>query len=169
VGSHLSAVSSQVGPLLSAEYNGDRSDQVAVVGKQAQLKLVKTPEGKEVFFSENNGDYLDYEAILPDNHVKDSVTSQLGETRQARLDLLFNLVEAGVPLKVLMEYLEFPNTSDIFERITQEALGDIALEQMKSAATQPASPVDPNAAPQGTPPPGGPPMAGPLPGSVSPA
>jgi len=111
------------------------------------------------YYNEANGGYLDYVAILPDNHVKVSVTSELGETKQARLDLLFKLVEAGVPLKVLMEYLEFRNTSDIFERITQEALGEIALYQMKAAATQPEQPMDPIAPP---------PAAGPAPVSAGP-
>ena len=97
-------------------------------------------------------------AILSDNHAKVSVTSQLVETREAKLKLLERLVELGMLLKVLLEHVEFPSVSDIYERMAQEAFGNMALQAMHQGMGQPnpgIAPPDPNA-PIPTPPPVGP-------------
>lgn len=137
---------------LSDKYK-DQDEQFIAMGQQALETMGKEKKEKKYVNFEDNGDYLDVLNILPDNHVKVSVYSQLGETKQERLNLLFKLLDAGIPLKFVLEYLEFPNTTDIFERVAEEALGEIALQSIGSGATQP--PQDPNMPPAGpsTPPP----------------
>lgn len=127
------------GLVLSSRISDEEVDTFAVVG-QAAYKAIGAKEPKE--YLTDNGDYCGVCSILTDNQVKVSVTSQLGETREARLDLLFRLLDAGIPLKVLLENLEFPNTNDILERIASESLADIAMEQMKQQP-QPMGEVSP--------------------------
>jgi len=130
----------------------------AIIGQEALGRMGKTlpvnPETEqEAYYMEDNGGYCDVCNILPDNNVKVSVTSELGETKEARMNLLFKLVEAGLPLKFLLENIEFPNTEDVFTRIADEALADMQMEQLKAQQTQQAQ------VPQGMPPQGAPPQA----------
>lgn len=131
------------GLVLSNRISDEEIDTFAVVGQGAYKAIgINAPEE----YLTDNGDYCGVCSILTDNQVKVSVTSQLGETREARLDLMFKLLDAGMPLKVVLENLEFPNTNDILERIASESLADIAMEQMKQQA------------PSGMTPPNGPPL-----------
>lgn len=103
---------------------------VGMIGKAAYDNAEK--ELPDRYYMEANGTYCDVCAILPDNHVKVSVTSQLGETKQARIALLKDLVAMGaLPVQKLLEHLEFPNTPDILERLAKEAVADIAMENLK--------------------------------------
>ncbi len=114
---------------------GENEEKFIAIGSEANKKMGLKEKQKK--FSEDNGDYLEVLNILPDNQVKVSVYSSLGETREERLNLMTKLVELGVPLKFLLEYLEFPNTTDIFDRMAQEALGDMAMTAMQTSATTP--------------------------------
>lgn len=105
-------------------------DQFAVVGEMASKKQNKPIPEK--YYIEDNGEYCDVCAILPENQVKVSVISKLGETREARTELLFKLIDYGLPLKVALEHLEFPNTSDALERIAEETVADTMLETMQA-------------------------------------
>lgn len=128
------------GVTVSDEYK-EQDDNFVAVGAEAYKIMGKDKQQKKyIAGSEDNGDYLDVLNILPDNQVKVSVYSQLGETKQERLNLLFKLLEAGIPLKFVLEYLEFPNTTDIFERVAEEALGEIALQSIGAGAQQPMGP-----------------------------
>lgn len=110
--------------------------------------------GKELpekAFNEVDDDYVEAVAILPDNQVKVSVTSELGETKAARLDLLERLVGLGLPLKLMLENIEFPNASDVMERIASEAVADLqAQSMMASMGPQPGMPPE-GAVPAGEP------------------
>jgi len=130
-------------------------DRFAVVGEQAYQKAGKAIPEK--YFIEDDGTYCATCPILPDNKVKVSVTSQLGETREARMDLLFKLLEAGLPLKVLLDHLEFPNTSDILERIASESIAETMIQRMGQPGSAPPGEV-PSTGPGtgGLTPPGGP-------------
>lgn len=144
----------------------DKEESFVAVGAEGYSKMGKEKKDKKYVNFEDNGDYLDVLNILPDNQVKVSVYSQLGETKQERLNLLFKLLDAGIPLKFVLEYLEFPNTTDVFERIAEEALGEIALSSIGAGANQP--PQDPSMMPpDGSMPPEMPPevpqQAGPTP------
>jgi hypothetical protein len=124
---------------LKAKVDDQTYENVAVVGSQAYHKTnTKVPEK---YYSEDNGDYCSVCAILPDHNIKVSISSQLGETKQAKIDLLFQLVDRGLPLKYVLEYLEFPNTSDILQRVAEEAAGDI----LKQNLTNPAISAPPQA------------------------
>jgi len=119
---------------------GEVDEKFMAVGSEAykSMGLDKKKKSYKSFDNgEDNGDYLDVLNILPDNQVKVSVYSSLGETKEERLNLMTKLVELGVPLKFLLEYLEFPNTTDIFDRMAQEALGDMAMAGMQASATTP--------------------------------
>lgn len=140
------------GLTLNSMVDDQEEEQFTVMGAEAYSRMGKDVP-KQYFIEETT--YSDVCAVLPDNNVKVSVSSQLGETRQARMDLLMRLVELGLPLKVLIDHLEFPNSSDIMERIAEEALADIQMEQMKMMATQPPM------GPEGAMPPQGPPPAAP--------
>ena len=147
--------------ILLTDEDGKNTEEFGIVGsealKQTGKSMPKYPAGspkkdQEAYFSEDNGGYYDVVKILPENQVKVSVTSELGETKEARRELLMRLVELGLPLKVLLEHLEFPNTTDIFERIASEAAADMAMEAMKGQMGQ--SPLPPEGAPtEGLPPP----------------
>lgn len=116
--------------------NGEKEDKFGVVGAEALGGAIP-----EKYYMEDNGSYCDVCAILPDNQVKVSVVSELGETKDARRELLFRLVELGLPLKTALTLMEFPNTDDIFSRIAEEQMADIMLEGMKSRMTQPPTPA----------------------------
>lgn len=117
------------GVVLNETVDGEEN-QFGMVGEAAYKTLGKKIPDK--YYMEANGTYSDIMAILPDNQVKVSVSSQLGETKQARLNLLFKLVEAGLPLKFVLQYLEFPNTTDILERIAEESVAEIMMQQMQT-------------------------------------
>lgn len=134
------------GVVLNDNSNTDKPDTFGVIGKEAVGGNVP-----EKYYIEDNGSYCDVCAILPDNKVKVSVVSELGETKEARLGLLFKLKEAGLPLKVILNYLEFPNADDVMTRITEEAVADMAMETMKTSAMQPPQPRGPQM-PPGEPP-----------------
>jgi hypothetical protein len=124
--------------IVAAEQVGEQQNKFLAVGQEAYNTMGMKPKSKKyVDNGEDNGDYLEVLNILPDNQVKVSVYSSLGETKEERLNLMTKLVELGVPLKFLLEYLEFPNTTDIFDRIAQEALGEMALAGMQAGATTP--------------------------------
>jgi len=101
-------------------------DKFGVIGEKARMGTIP-----EKYFIEDNGSYCDVCAILPDNQVKVSVTSELGETKQARLELLMKLVDMGLPFKTLLEHLEFPNVDTILQRIAEEATAEMMMEKMK--------------------------------------
>lgn len=118
----------------------NQQEQFVAVGSEAYKSMgLKPQKNKFVDNGEDNGDYLDVLNILPDNQVKVSVYSSLGETKNERLNLMTKLVELGVPLKFLLEYLEFPNTTDIFDRIAQETVGQLALDAIGAAQSQPGT------------------------------
>lgn len=125
----------QDGVVLEDKLNEEKVDKFGIVGAKAYEKLGK--KIPEKYYMEDNGEYCAVCAILPDNKVKISVNSQLGETKAARIELLMKLVELGLPLKFLLEHLEFPNTTDILERIAEESVADLAMEGMKATATAP--------------------------------
>lgn len=119
-----------------------QKQQFGVVGQGAYQSMGKNVPDK--YYMEDNGTYCDVCAILPDNQVKVSVTSELGETKQARLDLLLKLVELEIiPGKVVLEHLEFPNSQDILQRIAEETLAEIAITQMQSQGLTPMQPPVP--------------------------
>ncbi len=129
----------------------DGEEEFVAVGSEAYKAMgldTKPKKYKSVDNGEDNGDYLDVLNILPDNQVKVSVYSQLGETKDQRLKRMTELVGLGVPLKFLLEYLEFPNTSDIFERIAEETVGDMAMQAMSAGATTPDQ-IQPGGMPAG--------------------
>ena len=138
------------GFVIDEEVKDGKVDRFGVVGAEAIKKAGKSlpnyPEGSEkqgpAFFSEDNGDYCDACTVLPDNQVQVSVVSKLGETRGERMDLLFRLLEAGVPLKVVLEFLEFPNVADIFERLATEGVADMAMAGMQAQMGQPPMPQE---------------------------
>lgn len=107
----------------------DNPERFAIIGETYK------PSSK--FYAEDQT-ALDWVSILPENRVKVSVTSKLGETSEARLNLLFKLLEAGMPIKYIFDYLEFPNTSDILERIAEENVAEI----MKQQAATPQMPQE---------------------------
>lgn len=116
------------GVVINDKLPDEKIDQFGIVGKEA---INKVPEK---YFIEENGSYCDICAILPDNNVKVSVTSELGETKGARTELLLRLFEVGViPAKTVLEFLEFPNTGDILQRVAEETIADIMMEKMKTA------------------------------------
>lgn len=127
--------------------DGEGAVQFTAVGKEAYGRANK--DIPERYYVEDGGNYNDVMAIFPENQVKVSVTSELGETKEARQDLLFKLLEAGLPFKVLLENFEFPNTSDVIERITEEAVGDTVLEQLKGNQTAPQVPGTGQPSPSG--------------------
>lgn len=113
-------------------------DQFATVGLGAIAKSGGSVPDK--YFIEENGNYCDVCAILPDNMVKVSITSELGETKAARLEVLLKLLDYKViPATTVLKYLEFPNASDISERLAEELAAEIATNQMQ----QPMQPPQP--------------------------
>lgn len=100
-------------------------------------------QGKEIpeRYLDEGGSYCDVCAILPDNQVKVSVISELGETKEAQQEILFKLLEAGLPLKTVLEHLEFPNTNDLMERIASEQAASIIENQMMGPQTPPQVPM----------------------------
>lgn len=110
----------------------EKTDRFIVLGDKA---LGETPIG-EKYFSEENGGYLDYIRVTEDNDVKVTVSSELGETKAARLNILMKLAEAGViPGQTILKHLEFPNSDDILKRIAEESVGEAALEMLKQPPT----------------------------------
>jgi hypothetical protein len=104
-------------------------DQYAVVG-QGYQGVTKADNPDQKYYLDDNGGYLDYISVASDHNVKASVTSELGETTGARQELLFKLVEVGMPIKFLFKYLELPDGDDIMERIAEENVAEIAQQQM---------------------------------------
>ena len=82
--------------------------------------------------------------VTTDNKVSVSVKSELGETKEERMNLLFKLVEAGMPIKYLFELLQLPNGDEIMERIADENLAEITQNQQMQAMQQ-----EPQQAPPG--------------------
>ena len=110
------------GLIIEDEIKKDKVDRFAVVGDKAYGGT------GEKYYSNDNGEYLDYIKITDENNVKVSVTSELGETKAARLNILMKLAEAGViPGKTILDHLEFPDTDDILQRVAEEAVGETAL------------------------------------------
>lgn len=110
----------------------------AAYGKVALEKSGKSMPDK--YYFEENGTYLDTMAILDENQIKVSVVSQLGETRAARMELLFKLVDLGIISgRTVLSHLEFPNTDDILEQLADEELANVAMEQMKGMGQAPGA------------------------------
>lgn len=102
----------------------DKVDKFMVVGEKASAER----KIGEKYFSEENGGYLDYIKVAEDNQVKVTVSSELGETKAARLNILMKLADAGViPGKTILDHLEFPNTDDVLQRVAEESLGEAAM------------------------------------------
>jgi hypothetical protein len=111
----------------------DQIDKFMVMGDKAAPQI----KGDK-YYSDDNGGYVDYVKITEDNNVKVSVTSELGETKAARLNILMKLAEAGIiPGKVILEHLEFPDSDDILQRIAEESVAEMAQEIMKQPSTPP--------------------------------
>lgn len=128
------------GVVIDNKLDDGSTETFAIMGSEAYKRTGSKLPDK--YFIEDNGDYCGVCAILPDNNVKVSVTSQLGETRQAKLNFLFRLVELGMPLLQALKYLEFPNTSDIERRIAEEQVADLQMEALKAQmAPQPGQQV----------------------------
>jgi hypothetical protein len=142
------------GVVINAKMDDKNYQKVAVMGQAAYDKT--NSEVPERYYSEDNGDYVSVAAILPENNIKVSVTSQLGETKQAKLDLLFQLIDRGLPIKYVLEYLEFPNVGDIMSRIAEEAMGDILKQNLTNPAISAPQPGSDQASMPG----GAPPMMG---------
>lgn len=107
-----------------------QQDTFAVVGNAAYQKTGASLPGR--YWDDESGDYCDVCTVLADNQVKISITSQLGETKSAKLDMLFRLMDYGLPLNVVLGLLEFPNASDITQRIAEEALAGVQMEALKA-------------------------------------
>jgi len=137
------------GIVLTNQLKDKEEEEFAVLGSTAAKKAGKQTDK---YFMEANGEYCDVCAILPDNEVKVAVTSSLGETKEARINLIMQLVELGLPLKYLLEHLEFTNVSDILERISSEALAELAIENAKSQAGVPPQAEGQPPIPNGQPP-----------------
>ena len=103
---------------------------VALFGERALKTLNK--KQPEKYFMQDNGSYVETSTVLTDNKVKVSVNSELGETKAARFAMLLKLVEAGLPLATVLKIIEFPNSSDVMQRIAEEAMADMAMEAMKA-------------------------------------
>jgi hypothetical protein len=137
------------GVVINDQIKDNEVDKFAIMGEEA-LRYNNTT-APEKYYIEDDGSYCSVCQILPEHQVKVSVVSELGETRQARMELLLDLNERGVlPTQTLLKMIEFPNTDDVIQRIAEEATADIVLESMKANATQ---------APQGIPTGGGMPGA----------
>jgi hypothetical protein len=115
------------GFVVDSKIDAEQTDKFMVLGDKAlgEIKL-----GKQ--YIDDNGGYIDYIRIAEDNNVKVSVTSELGETKAARLNILLKLAEAGIiPGKTILDHLEFPNTDDILRRIAEESVAEVATDLMK--------------------------------------
>jgi len=119
-----------------ANYGPDDSEKIRVVGEN----YAKGPK----VYSEENGAYLDYLSVTADNQVKVSVTSEFGETKAARFALLKELVSLGMPLKFMFQFLEFPNSDDIMQRIADENLAEAMKQQMMEEQAQQAQMQQPS-------------------------
>lgn len=122
------------GVVVEDEVRKGEVDKFMVVGDKA---LGDTKVGKK-YFSDDNGGYLDYIRVTEDNNVKVTVSSELGETKAARLNILMKLAEAGIiPGKTILEHLEFPNTDDILERVAEESVAEMATNIMQQPPLPP--------------------------------
>lgn len=118
--------------------NGSTSESFVAVGHQAYEKTgTELPE--TIFIDDQN---YNVTAILPQHNVKASVTSQLGETKEDRINLMVKLVELGVmPGKALLAHLEFPNVADLTSQLADEVASEIVAENLKGQqGQQPAGP-----------------------------
>lgn len=128
---------------------GKNETPFVAMGKVAVEKAGKPLPEKNRYYLEDNGSYCDYCTILADNRVKASVTSELGETKQARMELLFKLLDSQVISgKSVLRHLEFPNTQNIMQELAEEELAAVAIDQMKNP---PVPPGMPPGAPPGAP------------------
>ncbi len=122
------------GITLQDETSGKKIDTFKVVGDRATSDI----KVGEKYYDEANGSYMDYIKVSEDNQVKVSVTSELGETKGARLNLLTKFVELGIlPPKFLLEAVEFPNTDDVLQRVAEEAMGEVAINQLNQPEVPP--------------------------------
>lgn len=129
------------GVLIDSEIKPGETDTFMAVGDKA---LGETKVGKQ-YFSDDNGGYLDYVRVAEDNNVKVTVSSELGETKAARLNILMKLAEAGIiPGKTILEHLEFPNTDDILERVAEESVAEMAQNIMQQPPQVPPTGGIPN-------------------------
>lgn len=130
------------GFVLEDEKKDGETDRFGVMGYEANGG--KVPDK----YLEDDGGYCAMCAILPDNKVKVSVVSELGETKEARFDLLLKMKDSEIiTAKEVLNYTEFPNTTDVLQRMAEEALGQVMLDSLRAKMTQP--PMDPGAMPPG--------------------
>lgn len=113
------------GFVVEDEVRGKEIDRFAVVGKKATEGMMMG----EQFYAEDDTS-LNYFEVVEDNHVKVTIGSELGETKQARLALMLRLVSVGMPLKYLLEYLEFPDVDGVMQRIAEETLGELQANKI---------------------------------------
>lgn len=113
-------------------------DQFFVRGKRAS-DIEPDKDGK--VFIEDNGSYVDYLRVTSDNNVKVSLTSEFGETKQARLNFLSKLVGLGLPISFLLKYLEFPDIDDIEKRVAEEFVVQ-QMQEQKQETQQPQVDVE---------------------------
>lgn len=118
------------------EISKDKVDSFYAVGRTAGKQSGFTPDKDGKVFIEDNGSYVSYMEIAPDNNVKVTLTSDLGETKQARLNFLSKLVSLGLPLTFLLKNLEFPDIDDIEQRIAEEAVVQMLQEQGSQQSQQ---------------------------------
>lgn len=104
-----------------------KTEKFMVMGKRATEDI----KFGDKYFDEANGSYLDYIQVAEENNVKVSVSSELGETKSARLNLLLKFVEMGIlPAKSLLEHVEFPNTDTVLSRLAEEKMAEVAVNQL---------------------------------------
>jgi hypothetical protein len=135
------------GFLVEDESDSKNPETFFAIGKTAAQATKWQPDLGEKVWVEDNGSYLDYMRISTSKNVHATLTSDLGETKQARLNFLSKLVELGLPLTFLLKNLEFPDIDDIEQRIAEEAvIQDMQQQQAQAGqgAQQPGqSPVTP--------------------------
>lgn len=122
------------------EAEEDEEDKFYVVGDRASSDF--KPDRDNKIYVEANGSYLDYLKVTSDNNVKVSLTSEFGETKQAKLDFLSKLVGLGLPITFLLKYLEFPDMDDVEARIAEEAVVQQMQQQGPGQEEQGTPPIN---------------------------
>jgi hypothetical protein len=128
------------GFVVEDEIEKGKTDQFFAIGNTAAKAKKWQPDLGEKVWVEDNGSYLDYFRIATSKNIHATLTSELGETKQARLNFLSKLVELGMPLPYLLKNLEFPDVDDIEQRIAEEfvvqQMQDQQAQQQQAGAVQ---------------------------------
>lgn len=128
---------------LQAETSRNEIDQFVILGSEAVKKAgTNLPKDGKLFEDKS---YMEYTTILTDNNVKVSLSSELGETKEARLNLMVKLAQLEViPTSLLLKFLEFPNVDDIERELAEEAAAEIQRRATEQAlAPQPGATAGP--------------------------